>query len=806
MEDGTGKRRLAVLTSGGDCAGMNAVVSAVVKMAMYHGFEAYIVREGYEGLVRGNADARAAPPATEDRHFNSVPLTCGYGEQLRHGSLIPKADGQLQPYIIKVGWDDVRGWTSIGGTLIGTARCKEFRERSGRAKAVYNMICNKIDYLVVCGGDGSLTGADTLRAEWPGLLQELHADGKISAAQLNRFHHLRIVGLVGSIDNDMATTDLTIGASTALLRICEALDSISSTASSHSRAFVVEVMGRHCGWLAMMAGIAAGADYVYLPEHPPSPQWRKELCDVLLQSRSTGKRKSIVIVAEGANDAELNPIRSTEIAEVLTNELHLDTRVTTLGHTQRGGAPDARDRVLATLQSIEALKVLLEDAPGKPSYIVGTRGNRLERIPLRHAIEVNNTLAQAMKERRFGDALRLRGEEFNDRLAAFLATTHMGMVEARPLPQRTHRMAIMHVGAPAGGMNTAARAAVRYCLAHGHTPVLVQNGFSGLLEDSVSVPQWMRVDSWATSGGSELGTNRHMPNIDLEGVANKLRQHDIHSMLIVGGFEALRSVKIMKDAREQYSAFRIPIISLPATLSNNIPLNDYSIGCNTSLNVLVTSCDAIIQSASASRNRTFVVEVQGGQCGFLAVLGALATNGIIAYTPEEGVSLDRLAKDIAMLRKRFELDPHGMSEGRLIICNEKASAVYRAQRIADMISTASHGLFDSRYERLSHTLQGKTPAPQDRVQALQVAVKACHILEEAARSDIHQLGDNAPTDAIASLITVRGGQLVPTPIEKVSEYADFNLRRGTTAWWEPCRQYVNILGGKELVMGPSNQA
>ena len=282
MEDGTGKRRLAVLTSGGDCAGMNAVVSAVAKMAMYHGFEAYIVREGYEGLVRGNADAHAAPPVTEDRHFNSVPLTCGYGEQLRLGSLIPKVDGQLQPYIIKVGWDDVRGWTSIGGTLIGTARCKEFRERSGRAKAVYNMICNKIDYLVVCGGDGSLTGADTLRAEWPGLLQELHADGKISAAQLNRFQHLRIVGLVGSIDNDMATTDLTIGASTALLRICEALDSISSTASSHSRAFVVEVMGRHCGWLAMMAGIAAGADYVYLPEHPPSPQWRKELCDVCL--------------------------------------------------------------------------------------------------------------------------------------------------------------------------------------------------------------------------------------------------------------------------------------------------------------------------------------------------------------------------------------------------------------------------------------------------------------------------------------------------------------------------------------------
>lgn len=142
-----------------------------------------------------------------------------------------------------------------GGTLIGTARSKAFRTPEGRLSAAYNLIKEGIDALVVCGGDGSLTGADIFRSEWPSLLESLHAQGKITPEQLTKHGHLRIVGLVGSIDNDMSMTDLTIGAPTALHRICEAIDNINSTASSHSRAFVLEVMGRHCGWLALLAGV-----------------------------------------------------------------------------------------------------------------------------------------------------------------------------------------------------------------------------------------------------------------------------------------------------------------------------------------------------------------------------------------------------------------------------------------------------------------------------------------------------------------------------------------------------------------------
>src|SRR5690606_26200667 len=186
-------------------------------------------------------------------------------------------------FIQEMGWEDVRGWLSEGGTLIGTARCLSFRERSGRLKAAKNLIARGIDALIVCGGDGSLTGADLFRSEWPSLLDELLKTGQISQAQRETYNTLNICGLVGSIDNDMSLTDATIGCYSSLARICQAVDYIDATASSHSRAFVIEVMGRHCGWLALMAGVATGADFILIPERPPLEGWEDEMSNVILK-------------------------------------------------------------------------------------------------------------------------------------------------------------------------------------------------------------------------------------------------------------------------------------------------------------------------------------------------------------------------------------------------------------------------------------------------------------------------------------------------------------------------------------------
>lgn len=157
----------------------------------------------------------------------------------------------------------------------------EFYERPGRLLGAKNMILHGIDALIICGGDGSLTGADKFRAEWPSLLEELVEKKELEASQVEPFKHLNIVGLVGSIDNDMSGTDATIGAFSALARICEMVDYIEATASSHSRAFVVEVMGRHCGWLALMAGVATGADFVFIPEKPRDQNWREEMLAIV---------------------------------------------------------------------------------------------------------------------------------------------------------------------------------------------------------------------------------------------------------------------------------------------------------------------------------------------------------------------------------------------------------------------------------------------------------------------------------------------------------------------------------------------
>jgi len=150
------------------------------------------------------------------------------------------------------------------------------------------LIKEGIDSLVVCGGDGSLTGADVFRSEWPSHVSELRSAGEISGEQAEQYAHLKIVGLVGSIDNDMCMTDMTIGAPTALSRICESIDNINTTAISHSRAFVVEVMGRHCGWLALLSGVSTGADFIFIPESPPNADtWEDELCENIQKVRAT---------------------------------------------------------------------------------------------------------------------------------------------------------------------------------------------------------------------------------------------------------------------------------------------------------------------------------------------------------------------------------------------------------------------------------------------------------------------------------------------------------------------------------------
>ncbi|KAG5341594.1 hypothetical protein C0989_009075 [Termitomyces sp. Mn162] len=804
--------KIAILTSGGDSAGMNAVVRAVVKTGVLKGCEMWVVREGYEGLVRGNTeytqtDESVAPTPSNNGLVSEegTPsivnnLRFGDGSLLRDGTCDYTGGRTLNGrYIVRVGFDDVRGWFAEGGTLIGTARSKAFRTPEGRLTAAYNLIKEGIDALVVCGGDGSLTGADVFRAEWPSLIAELLAQSKITEAQAKEHAHLKIVGLVGSIDNDMSMTDMTIGAPTALHRICEAMDNINSTAISHSRAFVLEVMGRHCGWLALLAGVAGGADFIFIPERPPkSMSWEDEMCGAIHRHREMGKRKTIVIVAEGAIDIELNPIKAEYVKEVLTTRLGLDTRVTTLGHTQRGGRPCAWDRIMPTLQGVEAVSALLEATPKTPSYMIGIQENKITRIPLMEAVEMTRAVAQAVSEKDFEKAMSLRDPDFAESLDGFMATSVLVKEPALPKEKRL-RVAIMHMGAPAGGMNAATRAAVRYCLRQGHTPLAVQNGFRGLLDDSIIELSWLGVDSWMPRGGSELGTNRTLPSIDLGAVASTFQKFSFDALMMIGGFEAFHALLILEEGRKHYPAFHIPMVHLPATLSNNVPMTEFSLGSDTSLNALVDACDAIKQSASASRNRVFVVETQGGKCGYIATMGALATGASLVYIPEVGINLDMLRRDVRFLKTRYSLDEKGRNEGRLVLRNEAASSVYTTEVLTNMFKEEGAPLFDARSASLGHTLQGGVPSPIDRARAVRLSLKSMSFIELH-----HSLLQTQPAKTrqasgdSAAVITIQSHSIKWVPVQEMAKHADMKNRRGKESWWQAqgVTELIEALAGR----------
>ncbi|KAG8530157.1 uncharacterized protein KY384_005640 [Bacidia gigantensis] len=725
-------KRIGVMTSGGDSPGMNGSVRAVVRTTLNSGCEAFAILEGYDGLVNN--------------------------------------------MIKKMEWADVRGFQSEGGTLIGTARCAEFRERNGRLRGAKNLITHGINGLVICGGDGSLTGADTFRKEWPGLLSELVAAKEITQEQQDEFSFLNIVGLVGSIDNDFADTDATIGCYSSLGKICESLDTIDSTASSHQRAFVIEVMGRHCGWLGLMAG-----------------------------HRKLGKRKTVVIVAEGAHDEDLKHISPTMVKDVLAGApLKLDTRITTLGHLQRGGSPCAYDRQLSTLQGVEAVKAVLAAKPGDPSYFISIIENKIVKKPLLEAVASTLKLAEAIKAKDFEKAIELRGPEFAEYYEAYKITTATDQPGLKLPENKRMNIAIINVGAPAGGMNSATRSAVAYCLARGHTPWAIHNGFPGLVrhhrdkpEGSVRKLDWLEVDCWISKGGSEIGTNRDMPsNVGLFATADCFREWKFDALFIVGGFEAYTALSEMRAARKEFPPFRIPMVLLPATISNNVPGTEYSVGSDTCLNALVSYCDAVKQSASASRRRVFVVETQGGKSGYIATMAGLAIGALAVYTPEEGIDLQTLARDIQHLRESFATDRGQTRAGKLILNSEHASATYTTQLIANIIKEESKGRFESRHAIPGHFQQGVTPSPMDRVRAVRLAVKCMQRLE----AYVGRTGEEIMADENAyAVIGIKGASVVFGSMAELEQETNWKDRRPVSEAWLANKKIVDDLSGRPQV-------
>lgn len=299
-------KRIAILTSGGDAPGMNAAVRAATRAALAQGWEIYGVRNGYAGLIADHMEPLRAR--------------------------------------------NVGGIIHRGGTVLGSARCPEFHEEAGRAKALHHLAQREINALIVIGGNGSQTGSSLLAAAG-----------------------FPVIGLASTIDNDVFGTDVSIGVDTAVNITLEAIDRLRTTGASHQRAFLVETMGRHCGHIALFAGIAGGAEVIAIPEHEVKPQ---EVAERLGAAYARGKTHAIVVVAEGARHGAQSMMRYFEKHKA---QIGFELRVTTLGHVVRGGIPSAFDRVLATRLGAAAIDWLARDAAG---MLLGMRGTDIVATPL----------------------------------------------------------------------------------------------------------------------------------------------------------------------------------------------------------------------------------------------------------------------------------------------------------------------------------------------------------------------------------------------------------------------------------------
>jgi 6-phosphofructokinase 1 len=286
-------KSIAVLTSGGDSQGMNAAVRAVVRSGLYHGLDVYAIHRGYLGLINGDI---------EKMDLRSV------------GDIIQR-----------------------GGTILHSARCKEFHQLEVQQKAAENLRKLGIDGLVVIGGDGSYQGANKL--------------SKLG---------IKTMGLPGTIDNDISYTDFTIGFDTAVTIVVDAINKLRDTMSSHERASIVEVMGRHCGDIALYAGLASGAESILVPEVPFDIQ---SIAERMKENFDHGKRHSIIVVAEGVGSGQ-------DIANQIKAINGIDSRVTVLGHIQRGGSPTHNDRILASRLGDFAVRRLIKGDSGKACGII----------------------------------------------------------------------------------------------------------------------------------------------------------------------------------------------------------------------------------------------------------------------------------------------------------------------------------------------------------------------------------------------------------------------------------------------------
>jgi len=369
------------------------------------------------------------------------------------------------------------------------------------------------------------------------------------------------------------------------------------------------------------------------------------------------------------------------------------------------------------------------------------------------------------------------------------------VIEDKNHPSEGYNLAVMHIGAPACGMNAAVRSFVRNCIYRGDTALGVHDGVEGLLAGNVQNMGWADVTGWVAQGGAILGTKRTLPKSRMAQVASRLAEFKIHGLLIIGGFEAYQAALQMYEARPEYQEFCIPIVVIPSTISNNVPGTDFSLGCDTALNEITEICDRIRQSAQGTKRRVFVIETMGGYCGYLATVAGLAGGADAAYIFEEKFSIEDLRQDLYHMAAKMA---EGVQRG-LILRNEKANDNYNTDFIYRLYTEEGKGQFSARQNILGHMQQGGSATPFDRNMGTKMASKAVDgLLEQLKLAERRSDGSiylNTPESAVMMGVIRRQYKL--TPLEALKSETDFEHRIPKNQWWLKLRPLLRILAKHE---------
>ncbi|XP_012940783.2 ATP-dependent 6-phosphofructokinase [Aplysia californica] len=415
---------VGVVTAGDDSQGMNACIRAVVRLAMYLGCDVYYIKQGFKGMVDG-------------------------GEN-----------------IVEATWISTSDVIGHGGTILKSYKCPSFTERESRLKAVHNLLKAGISNIIAIGGDGTLRALNVLHEEWPLLLRELHDRNQITRELAAKHKTLRAVGIISSIVHDVCGSDVAIGVDSALHRIIEATDAIATTSSSSQQVFVVEVMGKKSGYLALTAGLACDASMIFIPEWPPEGDWTEELVNKIKEDVAVGKEGILVVVSEGATDRQGKPIKAEEIRAVLARKLNLDTRVTVLGHVQRGGIPSASDRYLASRMGAESVLALRDLPEDMSACAIGMVGNNVSCLDIGYCLENTEKVWQCMLDKNYTEAVRLRGRLFQSFLSSYaiLHSLRPAAVLSIPGMSGVRKIGVVKIGKTTLGHCCVTKSVVGYCL------------------------------------------------------------------------------------------------------------------------------------------------------------------------------------------------------------------------------------------------------------------------------------------------------------------------------------------------------